>query len=95
MADIRAAGRRAEFLRILDLVSYVRSLCFAGFSLPLPEPASPMFHGNERVGNIFLTGGEDRREFSAVLNALVLATTGWRLCAGCTDQLPSKGPVCI
>ena len=54
-----------------DLVGYVRSLGFAGFRLPLkveptvPFLASPMFHGSDRVGNIFLAGREDgRREFS-------------------------------
>ena len=64
-------GGVSEPLRIPDLVGYVRSLGFAEFSLPLPaEPASPflasqVFHGSERVGNIFLTGREDGREFSA------------------------------
>ena len=63
-------GSVSEPLRIPDLVGYVRSLGFAGFSLPLPaEPALPflssqMFHGSERVGNFFLTGREDGREFS-------------------------------
>ena len=60
----------SEPLRLPDLVGYVRSLGFAEFSLPLPaEPALPflasqMFHGSERVGNIFLAGREDDREFS-------------------------------
>ena len=64
-------GSVSEPLRIPDLVGYVRSLGFAEFSLPLPaEPASPflaaqVFHGSERVGNIFLAGREDGREFSA------------------------------
>ncbi len=63
-------GGVSEPLRIPDLVGYVRSLGFADFSLPLPaEPASPflasqMFHGSERVGNIFLAGRGDGREFS-------------------------------
>ena len=64
-------GGVSEPLRIPDLVGYVRSLGFAEFSLPLPaEPASPflasqMLHGSERVGNIFLAGRGDGREFSA------------------------------
>ena len=63
-------GGISEPLRIPDLVGYVRSLGFAEFSLPLPtEPASPflasqMFHGGEPVGNIFLAGRGDGREFS-------------------------------
>ncbi len=63
-------GSVSEPLRIPDLVGYVRSLGFAGFRLPLPVgPASPFLssqihHGSERVGNIFLTGREDGREFS-------------------------------
>ena len=63
-------GGLSEPLRIPDLVGYVRSLGFAEFSLPLPaEPASPflasqMLHGSGRVGNIFLAGREDGREFS-------------------------------
>ena len=63
-------GGLSEPLRIPDLVGYVRSLGFADFSLPLPaEPAVPflasqMLHGSERVGNIFLAGRGDGREFS-------------------------------
>ncbi len=63
-------GGISEPLRIPDLVGYVRSLGFAEFSLPLPDGqaspflASQMFHGSERVGNIFLAGREDGREFS-------------------------------
>ena len=63
-------GGLSEPLRIPDLVGYVRSLGFAEFSLPLPaEPESPflasqMLHGSERVGNIFLAGRGDGREFS-------------------------------
>ena len=64
-------GGVSELVSVSDLVGYVRSLGFAGFRLPLPvEPtvpflASPMFHGSDLVGNIFLAGREDgRREFS-------------------------------
>ncbi len=63
-------GSISEPLRIPDLVGYVRSLGFAEFRLPLPtEPAYPflatqMFLGNERLGNIFLTGHEGGLEFS-------------------------------
>ncbi len=63
-------GSVSEPLRLPDLVGYVRSLGFAGFRLPLPvEPAVPflasqMHHRSERVGNIFLAGREDGREFS-------------------------------
>ena len=63
-------GGLPEPLRIPDLVGYVRSLGFAGFRLPLPvESASPflashMFHGSGRMGDIFLAGREDGREFS-------------------------------
>ena len=63
-------GRLSEPLRIPDLVGYVRSLGFAEFSLPLPDGqaspflASQMLHGSKRVGNIFLAGRGDGREFS-------------------------------
>ncbi len=63
-------GGLSEPLRIPDLVGYVRSLGFAEFSLPLPaDPASPflasqMLHGSKRMGNIFLAGRDDGREFS-------------------------------
>ena len=63
-------GSVSEPLRLPDLVDYVRSLGFAGFRLPLsvgPAPpflASQMHHRSERVGNIFLAGREDGREFS-------------------------------
>ena len=63
-------GSSATPLSLPDLVGYVRSLGFTEFSLPLPaEPVSPflatqMFHGSERVGNIFLAGREDGWGFS-------------------------------
>ncbi len=63
-------GGVSDPLRIPDLVGYVRSLGVADFSLPLPAEqvspflASQMFHGSERVGNIFLAGREDGLEFS-------------------------------
>ena len=67
---VERMGSVSEPLRVPDLVGYVRSLGFAGFSLPLPEdPASPllasqMFYGSGRVGNLFLAGRADGREFS-------------------------------
>ena len=66
-------GSVPEPVRLPDLVGYVRSLGFAGFRLPLPESAGPvwpflasqMFDGSERVGNIFWrdapTGGVQPR----------------------------------
>ena len=66
----QSLGSLSEPLRIPDLVGYVRSLGFAGFRLPLPEEqaqpflASQLFHGSQRVGNIFLAGREDGLEFS-------------------------------
>ena len=63
-------GRVSVPLRVPDLVGHVRSLGFDGFRLPLaggsvwPFLASPMFHGTERVGNVFLAGRVDGAEFS-------------------------------
>ena len=63
-------GSISEPLRLPDLVGHVRALGFAEFRLPLPvEQATPflasqMLSGSQRVGNIFLAGRENGREFA-------------------------------
>ena len=56
----------SEPLRVADLVEHVRSLGFAGLSLPLQVGvlsylAAPMFYRGDRVGQVFL-GGKDGAE---------------------------------
>ena len=59
-----------EPVRIPDVVEYVRSLGFAGFSIPVPVDracsfmAAPVFHRDARVGHVFVGDKEDGEEFT-------------------------------
>ena len=58
-----------EPLRVADLVKHVRSLGFAGFSIPLPVErfsflAAPMFFRGERLGQVFVGAKDGAEEFS-------------------------------
>ncbi len=59
----------SEPLRLPDLVDYVRTLGFAGFSIPLPVGvfrfmSAPMFHRGVRVGHVFVGDKDGGTEFS-------------------------------
>ncbi len=60
----------SEPLRISDLVEHVRSLGFAGFSIPVPADrvfpflAAPMFHRGAGMGHIFVGDKDGGGEFT-------------------------------
>ncbi len=59
----------SEPLRVADLVEHVRSLGFAGYSIPLPVGvlsylAAPMFYRGDRVGQVFVGGKDGAEEFT-------------------------------